>query len=167
MTLEELYIEQLQDLYSAETQLVDFLHQLSWNARSTKLKRAFGDHLDETKDQVQRLEKIFANHPSAKPGGHTCHAMKGLLREGSEALKTHGESEIIDAHLIANAYRVEHYEIAAYQSAISIAKALDESDDVKLLKESLGEEEDASKELAKMADGGLFSKGMHEKAASH
>lgn len=165
MNLKELYIEQLQDLYSAETQLVDFLHQLSWKARSTELKRAFGEHLEETKGQVERLEKIFSNH-SIKPGGHTCHAMKGLIREGSEALSTHGESEIIDAHLVANAYRVEHYEIAGYKSAISIGKALDEDDDVKLLKETLSQEKEASGELEKMAEGGVFSSGLHQKAAS-
>jgi len=165
MNLQELYIEQLQDIYSAETQLVDFLHQLSWKARDNELKKAFGEHLEETKGQVERLEKVFGNHPGQNPGGHTCHAMKGLVREGAEALNTHGDSEIIDAHLIANASRVEHYEIAAYTTAISMAKALGYDDDVQLLKETLSQEKDASSDLDKMAEGGIFSSGLHEQAA--
>lgn len=166
MNLEELYQEQLQDIYSAETQLVDFLHQVSWQARDVDLKKAVGDHLEETKGQKERLEKIFERYAGVKPGGHTCHAMKGLIREGKEALDTHGDSEIIDAHLVANAYRIEHYEIAAYTTAISMAKALGHDEDVKLLKENLSQENDASAELNKMADGGMFSKGLHEEAVS-
>lgn len=167
MTLRDLYLEQLQDIYSAETQLVDALPKLAWKARSEDLKKGFGEHLEETKGQVNRLLKIFERHPTVTPGGHTCQAMKGLIKEGSEALETQGESEIVDAHLIASAYRVEHYEIAAYKTAISIAQALNEDEDVKLLKENLSEEEDTSKELEKMADGGLFSEGVHEQAVSN
>ncbi|GHB92305.1 ferritin-like domain-containing protein [Cerasicoccus arenae] len=165
MNLRELYIEQLQDIYSAETQLVDFLHQLSWKARSTGLKQALGNHLDETKGQVDRLKQVFANHSGANPDGHTCQAMKGLVREGKEALDTHGKSEIIDAHLVANASRIEHYEIAAYTTAISIATSLDYKADVELLKESLKQEKAASNDLEKMAGGGIFSQGLHAAAA--
>jgi len=162
--LRELYLEQLADIYSAETQLVDALPGMAWKARNQDLKEAFGDHLDETKDQVERLKKVFENHPSAKPDGSTCQAMKGLIQEGQEALDEDGEPEIIDAHLVAAAFRVEHYEIAAYKTAISMASALKLDDDVKLLKESLEEEEEASDDLEKMADGGMFSSGLHEAA---
>ncbi len=164
--LRELYLEQLQDIYSAETQLVEALPKMAWKARSTELKEAFGSHLDETKGQVARLEEIFKGHPSVKPGAHKCKAMKGLIAEGEEALETSGDSELIDAHLIAAAFRVEHYEIAAYKTAISMAKALKLESDAKLLKHNLGEEGAASDELEKMANGSVFTLGVHEKAVS-
>ncbi len=166
MDLRELYLEQLQDIYSAETQLVEFLPRLAWTAREDELKKAFGEHHDETKAQVECLDDVFSRHPSVKAGGHTCQAMKGLLKEATEALDTHGDSEIIDAHLIASAYRVEHYEIAAYSSAIEMAKALNEQEDLKILQANLAQEEGASKNLSKMAKGSLLSKGVYASAAS-
>lgn len=161
-TLRDLYLEQLQDIYSAETQLIEALSRMAWKAQNEELKRAFSDHLVETKEQINRLENVFARHPSVKAGGHTCKAMKGLIHEGEEALTEIGNSQVVDAHLIAAAYRVEHYEIAAYKSAISMAKALGESDDAKDLKQNLDEEESASGDLEKMAHGGLFSSGLHK-----
>jgi ferritin-like metal-binding protein YciE len=165
-TLRDLYLEQLQDLYSAETQLLDALPKMAFKARHTALKQAFGEHLEETKGHVERLEEIFASHPSVEPDAHKCKAMKGLIKEGKEALKESGDSEIVDAHLIAAAYRVEYYEMAAYETAISLARTLNEAADVKLLEKSLAEERNASGELRKIADGGARSEGLLAEAVN-
>ncbi|MBC2600250.1 YciE/YciF ferroxidase family protein [Puniceicoccus vermicola] len=170
-TFKELYLAQLQDLYSAETQLIDALPKLAWRARDEDLKKSFGEHLEETKEHVARLEKIFEGHSGAKPGGHDCEAMKGLLREGEEALQEEGKdvdgkSGIMDAHLIASAYRVEHYEIAAYKIAISMARALDEKADANLLSDTLKDEKEAANLLEKMVDGTVFTSGLHEEIAN-
>ncbi len=163
-TLRDLYLEQLQDIYSAETQLLDALPKMAWKARSQDLKNAFSEHLEETKGQVERLKTIFDGHTTVKAGGHVCQAMKGLIKEGEEALESSGPSELIDAHLIAAAFRVEHYEIAAYETAISLAEVLNEKQDADLLKETLSQESEASSLLKKLADGGLFSEGIHAQA---
>lgn len=163
-TLRDLYLEQLQDIYSAETQLLEALPKMAWKAQNVDLKKAFGHHLEETRGQVERLESIFEGHPSVQAGDHTCKAMKGLLREGSEALEDSGNSDVVDAHLVAAAYRVEHYEMAAYESAISMARALNEKDDVRLLEVNLREERAAGDGLTKLADGGAFSAGLHAAA---
>ena len=92
--------------------------------------------------------------------------MAGLLKEGQDALEDAGNAQVIDAHLIAASYRVEHYEIAAYKSAISMAKALNEDEEAKMLEANLSEEVAAAKLLNKIADGGIFSSGLHATAVS-
>jgi ferritin-like metal-binding protein YciE len=148
--LNDLYVHELKDLYSAETQLVKALPKLEEAASHEELKKAFHHHLQETKNQVERLEKIGKNH-NIDLKGETCEAMKGLIREGSEMLEASGDSDTKDAGLIASAQRVEHYEIAGYGTAVHFAERLGLTDDVKILQETLKEEKEADTKLNKVA----------------
>src|SRR5205085_7067742 len=114
-TLEELYISELRDLYSAENQLLKALPKMAKAASSEDLKDAFEKHLEQTKGHVERLEDVF-EEIDEKPKGKTCKAMKGLIEEGSEILGEDGEESVIDAGIIVAAQKVEHYEIAGYGS---------------------------------------------------
>lgn len=150
-TLRDLYVEQLQDLYSAETQLVEAMPSMAQTASTPELKAAFEEHLRQTKGQVQRLETVF-KQLGVKPGGTTCKGMKGLIAEGNEMIKTKGEPAVIDAGLIAAAQRIEHYEIAGYGCVTTYAKQLGENDGLKLLQESLVEEGTTDKKLTQIAE---------------
>ena len=145
-TLRDLLVEELQDLYSAETQITKALPKLAKVATDAKLKQAFEHHLEETKEQVKRLERIFEQLEES-PKGKTCEGMKGLLKEGDERAGEGGEPEALDAGLISATQRVEHYEIAAYGSARTFAELLGEKEMVKLLDETLEEEKAADSKL--------------------
>ena len=108
-SLKDLYVEQLRDLYSAETQILKALPMMAERAHNPELKAAFTEHERVTHDQVQRLEAIF-DGLGEKPGGHHCKGMEGLLKEGQEMIKEKGDPDTIDAGLIAAAQRVEHYD---------------------------------------------------------
>lgn len=149
-TLKDLYIEQLRDLYSAENQLLEALEDMADNATHTELKTAFEDHLEETEQHVSRLEKIFERH-GEDPEGEHCEAMEGLIEEGDELLEKDASDDVLDAGLIAAAQRVEHYEIAAYGTVATYAEMLGETEDQKLLKETLSEEKEADTKLNKIA----------------
>jgi ferritin-like metal-binding protein YciE len=151
-TLKKLYLEELRDLYSAETQLVKALPKMAKGASSDELKQAFESHLEQTKEHVERLDEIFARLDE-KPTGKTCKAMKGLIEEGSEMLEQEGEDSVIDAGLIGAAQRVEHYEIAAYGTVRTFANLLGEDDAAELLQETLDEEGETDKELSELAEG--------------
>jgi ferritin-like metal-binding protein YciE len=151
-SLKKLYLEELRDLYSAETQLVKALPKMAKGASSDELKQAFESHLDQTKEHVERLNEIF-DRLDEKPTGKTCKAMKGLIEEGSEMLEEEGEESVIDAGLIGAAQRVEHYEIAAYGTARTFANLLGEGDDADLLQQTLDEEGETDKELSELAEG--------------
>ncbi|HEX7182721.1 MAG TPA: ferritin-like domain-containing protein [Thermoanaerobaculia bacterium] len=150
-SLKDLYLEQLRDLYSAETQLVDALPKMAAAASSPDLKAGFNEHLRQTQEQVRRLERIF-NDLSQKPTGHTCEGMKGLIKEGEEMIKTKGEPAAIDAGLIAAAQRVEHYEIAGYGTVRTYAELLGHNEHVTLLERSLNEEEETDERLTELAE---------------
>jgi ferritin-like metal-binding protein YciE len=150
-TLRDLYVEQLHDLYSAETQLVDALPKMAKAASDTQLQRAFESHLTQTKTHVQRLEQIFEKLGS-KPKGQKCKGMEGLIKEGEEMIKMKGEPAAIDAGLIAAAQRVEHYEIAGYGCVHTYAHQLGEQQDARLLKQTLAEEGATDKQLTQMAE---------------
>ena len=145
-TLRDLLVEELQDLYSAETQITKALPKLAKVATDAKLKQAFEHHLEETKEQVKRLERIFGLLEES-PKGKTSEGMKGLLKEGDEHAGEGGEPEALDAGLISATQRVEHYEIAAYGSARTFAELLGEKEMVKLLDETLEEEKAADSKL--------------------
>lgn len=149
-TLRELYIEELKDLYSAETQITKALPKLVETATSPSLRQAFQSHLEETKSQVTRLERIFEGL-NESPKGKTCDGMKGLLKEGDERAGEKGDSDVIDAGLISAAQRVEHYEIAAYGSARTYAELLGEREAVQLLSQTLEEEKAADTKLTQVA----------------
>ena len=151
-TLKKLYLEELRDLYSAETQLVKALPKMAKGASSAELKQAFESHLEQTKEHVERLDEIFAQLDE-KPAGKTCKAMKGLIEEGSEMLALEGDKSVIDAGLIGAAQRVEHYEIAAYGTVRTFANLLGEDEAVELLQQTLDEEGETDKELSELAEG--------------
>lgn len=163
-SLNDLYIEQLRDLYSAETQLIEALPKMEAAASDADLKKAFREHLEQTRNQADRLLKIFSKL-NVRPEGHTCEAMKGLIREGEETLRELGNPTVKDAALIAAAQRVEHYEIAGYGTARALAKCLDESEAADLLDKTAHEEGDADHKLTKLAEGGIFSKGINQAAS--
>src|SRR6266487_4366217 len=108
-TLEDLYIEELQDLYDAENQIIKALPKMAKASTSLDLKRAFNDHLEQTRTHVTRLEQVF-DQIGSKAKGKACKAMQGLLEEGEELMDTKADPTVLDAGLIAAAQRVEHYE---------------------------------------------------------
>lgn len=150
-SLETLYIEELRDLYNAESQLVKALPKMAKGATSSDLKQAFEEHLEQTKVHVERLEEIF-EHLDKSPKGKTCKAMKGLIEEGSEILEEEGDESVIDAALIGAAQRVEHYEIAAYGTVRTFANLLGEDEATALLQETLDEEGETDKRLTELAE---------------
>ena len=149
-TLQELLVDELKDLYSAEKQIVKALPKLAKAASTTELHDALMSHLEETKGQVERLEKI-AELVGKKLTGKTCVGMKGVLEEGSEVLDETEEGTVRDAALIAASQRVEHYEIAGYGSARDFANTLDLSEVAALLEETLEEEKEADKKLTSIS----------------
>jgi ferritin-like metal-binding protein YciE len=150
-SLQTLYIEELRDLYNAESQLVKALPKMAKGASHQELKQAFEDHLEQTKEHVERLEEIF-KRLEQKPTGKTCKAMKGLIEEGSEILGEDGDESVLDAALIGAAQRVEHYEIAAYGTVRTFANMLGEEEAAELLQETLDEEGEADKLLTELAE---------------
>jgi ferritin-like metal-binding protein YciE len=153
-SLQDLFVDQLRDLYNAENQLVKALPKMAKTADSDELRMAFEDHLEETKGHVDRIESIFEKL-GAKPGGKTCKAMKGLVEEGSEMMHEDAEPPVMDAGLIAAAQRVEHYEIAGYGCVRNYARLLGNQHAAQLLQETLDEEMAADKKLTRLADGGI------------
>ena len=149
-SLKDLYLEQLRDLYSAETQLVEALPKMAEAASLPALRKGFEDHLRQTEGHVQRLEKIFTSLDE-DPDGQTCNGMKGLIKEGSEMAKAKGEPEARDAGLIAAAQRVEHYEIAGYGTVCTYAEMLGHADHKKLLGQTLEEEKATDEKLTQLA----------------
>ncbi len=161
--LDDLYLDQLKDIYSAEKQIVQALPKMAKAATSEELKTAFQEHLEQSKTHMNRLEQIFAAL-SASPGSKKCEAMAGLVKEGEEAIGLEGDPTVRDAALIAAAQRVEHYEIAAYGTVRTFAERLGHGDQSALLQTTLDEEGDTDKKLTGLAVGGIFSTGINEKA---
>jgi ferritin-like metal-binding protein YciE len=161
--LHDLFVEQLQDLYSAEQQLVAALPKMANAASNEELRDAFEHHLEETRGHVRRLEEILSQIDET-PGGQKCKGMEGLIKEGEEVLTMQGDPNVIDAALIAAAQRVEHYEIAGYGTVKTLADHLDLGDAKGVLDDTLDEEAKADKLLTKIATGGSFKSGINEKA---
>lgn len=148
--LNDLLIVQLKDLYSAESQLTRALPKMAKAAHSTELQDAFMNHLDETKEQISRLEQI-ATLLDMKLQGHKCVAMEGLIAEGEETIKEDMDPEVLDAALICAAQRVEHYEMAGYGCARTFAETLGFADVAQLLADTLEEEAAADQTLTNIA----------------
>jgi ferritin-like metal-binding protein YciE len=161
--LDDLYLDQLKDLYSAEKQLVQALPKMAKAATTEELKLGFEQHLEQTKGHVNRLEQIFTALGSS-PGRKKCEAMEGLVKEGQEAIELEGDPIIRDAALIAAAQRVEHYEIASYGTVRTLANHLGHKEQVELLQTTLDEEGATDKQLTTLAEGGIFSGGINQKA---
>ena len=149
-TLQELYIEELRDLYSAETQLTKALPKMAKAAQSSELKSAFQKHHTETEGQVDRLEQVF-DEIGVKPTGKTCDAIMGILEEGKSIIEDYKGAPALDAGLIAAAQAVEHYEIARYGTLRTWAEELGYSGSVKLLQETLDQEEATDEALTELA----------------
>ena len=150
-TLRTLYIEELRDLYNAESQLLKALPKMAKAASSEELKDAFEKHLEQTKTHVERLEEVF-EEIGEKPKSKTCKAMKGLIDEGSEILQEDGEESVIDAGIIVAAQKVEHYEIASYGSVRTFAQLLGKDRSAELLQTTLDEESETNETLNQLAE---------------
>jgi len=148
--LEELFIDELKDLYSAEKQIVRSLPKMAKAAATPELQKALESHLEETKGQVTRLEQI-AEIVGKKLTGKTCAGMKGVLEEGSEVLEEVEEGNVRDAAMIGAAQRVEHYEMAGYGTARDFARLLGMDNVAKLLEQTLAEEKAADEKLTSIS----------------
>src|SRR5205085_2547395 len=151
-SLKELFIEELRDLYDAENQLTKALPKMAEGSSSPELREAFEEHLEQTRNHVSRLEKVFAGL-GEKPKAEKCKGMEGLIKEGSELLKEDDfDSEVKDAAIIGAAQKVEHYEIAGYGTVRTFAELLGEDEAVSLLEETLEEEKETDQKLTEVAD---------------
>lgn len=153
-SLEKLYVHNLKDLYSAEGQILDVMPRVIEAARDDKLKEAFSSHRDETARQRKRIETIFKGLDFS-PQGHRCEGMEGLIDEVKGTLNGDVADSVVDAALVAGMQRVEHYEIAAYGVARTLAEKLGEYDAADLLQESLNEEANADQRLSRLAERNL------------
>lgn len=150
-TLQDLFIHNLKDVYNAEKQLLKALPKMAKGATSDNLRTAIEEHRQETEGQVERLEQIFEILEVA-PRGIKCAAMEGLIEEGQEALEDNFAPTVMDAAIIAAANKVEHYEIAAYGTLISLARLLDQDNIARLLHATLEEEKAADSKLTELAE---------------
>lgn len=156
-TLEDLFEHQLKDLYSAEKQLLKALPKMVESATDAKLKKAFEDHLTETKEHKKRLEDV-CDELGFDPNGETCKAMEGLIKEAEGFIKEKKDDDVNNAGLIAEAQRVEHYEISGYGTAVRYAKELGHKSAATKLKKTLDEEYGADEKLNEMAEQRLNKK---------
>jgi len=149
-TMQELFLEQLRDIYDAEKQLTKALPKLAKAAESDELTEALTSHLEETQGHVQRLEQVF-QIVKANAKGKPCKGMKGLLEEGNEAIQEEDEGQLRDLAIIAGCQKVEHYEISAYGTIRTIAENLEMEDVVELLQQTEDEEKQADEKLTEVA----------------
>lgn len=162
-SLNTLLDHELQDIYDAENRIAAALPKLANAAHNPELKEALNQHLEETRGQIERLNRVFAEVGS-QGNGETCEAARGLIEEGEQIINASGNPAVKDAALIGAAQRVEHYEMAAYGTACALAKELELDQVASLLHESLAEEKAADKKLTKLAEGGLMSSGLNKEA---
>jgi len=149
-SLRDLYVDELRDLYNAETQLVKALPKMAKASGNEPLREAFQEHLRQTSEHVSRLEQIF-EQMGEKASGKKCLGMEGLVKEGSETMKEDYSEEVKDAAIIGAAQRVEHYEMAGYGTARAFAELLGEDEHVALLGQTLEEEKEADEKLTQLA----------------
>jgi ferritin-like metal-binding protein YciE len=162
-SLEDVLADQIGDLRSAEEQLIEALPKVAAAAHSGELREALQHHLEETRGHLERLGDISV--PGATVPIETCEGMQGLLQEGEQIVSAEGDPLAKDAALIAAAQRVEHYEIAAYGTARTLADELGLDDAKELLDQTLDEESNADKLLTRIATGGMFRSGVNQEAA--
>ena len=153
-SLQELYLEQLRDLHSAERQIIEALPKMIKQTSHPELRQAFELHLRQTEEQLRRLEQI-GQKAGQKLSGHKCKGMEGLLEEGEELMKERADSDVLDAALISAAQRVEHYEMAGYGCARTYARLLGLEDDAQILQRTLDEEGEADHLLTAIAESAI------------
>ena len=158
-TLEDLFHHQLKDLYSAEKQLLEALPKMAKKAQDPKLKQAFESHYQETEEQKARLEQV-CEILGISPGRMKCKAMEGLIEEGKDMIHEDADPDVKDAGLIAEAQRIEHYEISGYGTAHHYARRLGMAEVAKLLEATLKEEQNADTKLNNLAKGYINQQAM-------
>ncbi len=151
-SLRQLYVNELKDLYSAETQLVKALPKMAKGSSNAELRQAFEEHLRQTSEHVSRLEQIF-DMLEEKPTGKKCQGMEGLVKEGAETLQEKYADAVMDSAIIGAAQRVEHYEIAGYGTVRALAEVLGENEHVSLIEQTLEEEKQTDAKLTQLAEG--------------
>ena len=156
-TFDDLFIHQLQDIYYAEQQLLKALPKMAAKATAPELKQAFESHLEETKEHVRRVEKVFEMHGVAKKAVD-CPAIDGIIEEAEEVSGEVEDKKVLDAALIAAAQAAEHYEITRYGTLVEWAKQLGRADCASVLEQTLKEEYAADKKLNSLAEGGVNRK---------
>jgi ferritin-like metal-binding protein YciE len=149
-SLQELYVDELKDLFNAENQLTKALPKMAKAASSEDLRQAFQQHLEQTKGHVERLEQVF-EMLGKKATGKKCMGMEGLVKEGAEIMAEDFSDDVMDAALISAAQRVEHYEIAGYGTVCAFADLLGESEQASLLRETLEEEKETDQKLTDLS----------------
>ena len=153
-SLQDLLIEEMRDLYNAETQLTKALPKMAKKASNPQLRKAFETHLKETENHAKRLQQIF-DKLGKKPTGKKCAAMEGLIEEGKEMMGEDMDEDTMDAALISIAQKVEHYEIASYGTVRTWANLLGDDQTAKLLQQTLDEEGKTDKLLTELAESSI------------
>ena len=148
--LQQLFVQELRDLYDAETQITDALPKMIEAAHYDQLKNALQEHLDVTRQQIDRLDQIF-DILGEDASGQTCKGMKGVIKEGDEIISQGGDNATVDAGIISAAQRVEHYEMAGYGTVRTYAELLGQQEIAQLLQETLDEEKEADETLTQIA----------------
>ena len=153
-TLHDAFIDELRDTYDAEKQLSKALPRLAKAASNPQLREAFENHLEETRNQIERLEQVFESLDEKARGKH-CDGIAGIIEEGKSIMEEEFDDSTMDACLIAAGQRAEHYEIAAYGTLIAWAQAMGHTEAAKLLQQTLEEEEGADEKLSALAESGI------------
>ena len=148
--LEQLFLQELRDLYDAEDQITEALPKMIEAAHYPELKNALQEHLDITRQQIQRLDQVF-NILGEDASGQTCKGMKGVIKEGDEIISQGGDNATVDAGIISAAQRVEHYEMAGYGTVRTYAELLGQQQIASLLQQTLDEEKEADETLTEIA----------------
>jgi len=153
-SLQDLFVDEIRDLYSAEKQLVKALPKVAKAATSPQLKTALQSHLAETENHVKRLEQVFQGL-GLTPRAKKCKAMEGLIEEANDMLEEDADPEVLDAAIIASGNRIEHYEIASYGTVRSYAQLMGNQQMANLLQQTLDEEGNADKKLTVLAESSI------------
>jgi ferritin-like metal-binding protein YciE len=153
-TLHDAFVDELRDTYDAEKQLTKALPRMVMAASSPELQAAFASHLEETREQVTRLEEVFASLDEKVRGKH-CDGIAGIIEEGKSIMEEDFDETTMDACLIAAGQRAEHYEMAAYGTLVAWSQAMGHTEAAKLLQQTLEEEKAADKKLSSLAEGGI------------
>jgi len=149
-SIQDLFVNELRDIYSAEKQLTRALPRMAKAAKHPELREAFESHLEETRGQVERLDQVFEQLDLAKRA-KKCEAMEGLIEEARSHIEELDDKVLLDVGMIISAQKVEHYEIAGYGSLVALAKQLGHADAAGLLEQTLSEEKAADQNLNKIA----------------
>jgi ferritin-like metal-binding protein YciE len=149
-SIQDLFVEELRDIYHAEKQILKALPKMAKSAQHPELKQAFEQHLEQTRGQVERLEQVFEQLDVAKRGKR-CEAMEGLIEEARSTMEEIEDNNVLDVGMIINAQKVEHYEIAGYGSLVALANQLGHKEAASLLEQTLNEEKETDRKLNEVA----------------